>query len=319
MPAKLYNLVPIWLCLVVFAATAAEPWWDNAWQYRMPLTVIVGLDPGKNPLVVVRLERPDADLSSFRVLDGSGREIPCAAREEDGGCRFVAWRLGEVQILEKLPFMLYFSRDPKPVLAPADIPQVLPGMNLLPNSDFSRRDQAGDLADWNPTSGYGVKVPWNPENRAQARVVEKDGGKVLALSDISLVGYVTSLQEGHQYELSYQAWAEAGGGSFGVTVWMQEKDRPIPHYARRYGNYKIQSSVPATGSWSKCSASTFVYFDRASEKMMLNNKKLLPNTGGAYINMYCKGQAFLRDFRLQDVTEAAGLMVRPGEIEECPR
>ncbi len=302
------------LALLQAFAVAADSWWNPAWQYRLPVTVIVGLNPGKNPLAVLRVEKAEADLSSFRVLDNAGREIPCAAREESSTRCLVAWRLGEVQILEKLPFVIYFSRDAKPHLDPDDIPKILPGLNLLPNSDFSRRDSEGDLAEWSPTSGYGVKVPWTAEKREQTRMVEKDGQPALWLSALSLVGYVAPLQEGRQYELSYEAWLEEG--SLRVTAWMQEKDRPIPHYLKLYRNYKMQTSVPITGSWSKCSASTFVYFDRSSEKMMLNNRYLLKNTGGAYLNIHCPGRAFLRNLRLHDITEGTGLIVRPGTIEE---
>ncbi len=305
------------LFLLVSILSAAEPWWNDAWEYRLPVTVIVGLTPGENPLAVVKIAAPEADLTSFRVLDGSGKEIPCAARHDAGGCRFVAWRLGRVQILEKLPYLIYFSTAPKAAVATVDIPLVLPGMNLLPNSDFALSDSNGDLAEWSPTSGYGVKAPWTDKTRASVRREEKDAQQVLALEDITLVGYVSPLQEEHQYELSYEAFVEEG--SFALTAWMQEKDRAIPHYTKLSRNYKFQTPSVVPGAWNKSSASTFVYFDLASEKMRLNNKYLLKNTGGAYINLYCKGKVFLRNLRLQDITEAAGLIVRPEKIEKLPR
>jgi len=262
--------------------------------------VKTGMAPGKNPLVSVA-----TDLTgSLKVVDASGKDVPCAVRTDPSGRRFVAWRIVGAKMLELMDYRIVETSGPQGDLA--DIPAVLPGMNLIANADFSRRDANGDIADWAPSPrGYGIKDKWEEKWRSEIRA--KNGVLGLRGESPCLVTYVRGLEGGHVYRLSYDGLCREGRLS--STMWFQGDKGNVPNdFVPGVGNYKLSTGVSTTAKWEHVDDASYVYFDKKANRMNVNCRGLLPGTGSAYFYFYLqKGEARVRNLRFEDVTSDSGV------------
>ena len=265
----------------------------------LAITVKTGIAPGPNPLVTMAVPELKGTLE---VVDAKGRTVPCAVRMDPSGVRFVAFRLERPGILELMDFTVREVSGKQGDLA--DIPTVLPGMNLVANADFARRDENGDIADWAPSSGYGQKDRWTRESRA---AVSACGGE-MTLSNVVVVAWLRrGIVPGHVYRVSFDGYRESK--RMGVTLWFQGDCGKLPNdYIDGVGNYKNSSSVDSSGRWQHVESSTFVYFDKASERTVLGCRRLLPGTGSAYLQVKAAdGVCRIKNLRVEDITEDAGV------------
>lgn len=298
-------------------AQSGQPWWNTGWKQRIPITLKAGMSPGDDPVAAVKVADSSGEyaLSSFRLIDNQGQEVPCVVRRDLQGDYFLGWRPGRLQILEKRQYHAYFSGEEKaagPV--PDAMPDELPGMNLIPNADFSRRDGNGDLLDWAFSSkGYGIKDPWTPENRNGLKPVLEDGRKALQFEGCLVVH--VKVRSGRQYELCYEG--KYAGEGLGITVWY--RGRTIHEYLQKelqVGNYKMQTALSVQGVWQKVSASSFIYQDLKTGQPALNNLRLLTYTETAFLQITARGgPAWLAGISFSDITERGSLKIRTAEME----
>lgn len=158
---------------------SASPWWNNQWQGRIPVTVSTGMTPAENAMVSVKVNCPQAVLSSLRVVDASNNLVPSAVRQDSAGSIFIAWRIAEPQMLEELAYMIYLDKNEKAMVTePAGFPKNLPGMNLLTNIGWQKKDAAGDIESWAVCSkGEGIPDQWTAENRNRIAVENQEIGR----------------------------------------------------------------------------------------------------------------------------------------------
>ena len=263
------------------------------------LTIVAktGMAPGDNPLAVSPI---DGLKGPVEVTAADGSKVPCAVRTDGDGRRFVAFRLGEVEILQRLEFRV--SECAVAGKEPEGVPNVLPGMNLFTNPDLTRRDENGDPVGWWPSPGYGQKKKWTDENRANVRVAD---GKV-GFQNGCWVTYLTGLEEGHSYRVSFDGLSQAKRA--GLTIWYCGKDGRWPSPLPGVGNYKCSNGIPKTGSWTHIEQESFIYLDKASKRHIFNNTKLLPGTGAAYVQIWVEeGRVAVRNLRYEDVTLDTGI------------
>lgn len=262
--------------------------------------VKTGMAPGRNPLVSVATDLEGA----LKVVDADGRDVPCAVRTDPSGRRFVAWRIREAKMLELLDYRIVETPEAQKDLS--DVPAVLPGMNLIANADFSRRDENGDLADWAPSPrGYGIKDKWTEEARGNIRA--KNGILGLRGDLACAVTYVYGLVPGHVYRLSYDGLCREG--HLAATMWFQGNNGKVPNdFVPGVGNYKLSTSVSTTASWEHVEDASFVYHDNKAKRMNLNCRGLLPGTGSAYFYFLLrKGAGCVKNLRFEDVTNDSGV------------
>jgi len=283
-------------------------------SFAVSLDVLVktGMAPGRDPLVSVEF-----DLKGpVKVVDAAGREVPCAVRTDPSGRRFVAWRILGAKMLELMDYRIVESAGPQTDLA--DVPAVLPGMNLIANADFSGRDANGGIADWAPSPrGFGIKDKWDAKWRDAIRA--KDGGLELRGEYACAVTYVRGLEEGHVYRLSYDGLCREG--HLAATMWFQGDKGLIPNdFVPGVGNYKLSTAVSTTGKWEHVEDSSFVYYDDRTKRMNMNCRGLLPGTRSAYFYFYVeKGEGCVRNLRFEDITSDSGVradVVREGRSRE---
>lgn len=261
----------------------------------LALTVKTGITPGPNPLVTMAVPELNGTLE---VVDAKGRTVPCAVRTDPSGVRFVAFRLERPGILELMDFTVREISGRQGDVA--DIPAILPGMNLVANADFSQRDGNGDIVGWYPSPGYGKKDRWTSESRA---AVSACGGE-MTLSNAVVVAWLRrGIVPGHVYRVSFDGYRESK--RMGVTLWFQGDCGKLPNdYIDGVGNYKNSSSVDSSGRWQHVESSTFVYFDKASERTVLGCRRLLPGTGSAYLQVKAAdGVCRIKNLRVEDITE----------------
>lgn len=264
-------------------------------------TVKTGMAPAADALIAL----PIPELRGpVRVVDESGKVVPSAVRQDPLGVRHIAFRLKDAEMLKVLDFRAEEFSGPQEDLA--EVPGVLPGMNLIANSDFSQVNYAGDPVGWAPSSrGYGIKDDWTDVSRS--RVQAKAAS--IVLRDICLVTYVCGLEPGHVYRLSYEG--RVTGNGLGVTMWYQGRRGRLPNdYLPEIANYKTSHGIEPTGEWTTVEDSSFVYFSKASGRTVLNCRALLPNTGSGYLELGARGAvAQIRNLRFEDVTEDSGVKV----------
>lgn len=262
------------------------------------IAVKTGLAPGHDPLVT----HPIPELKGpVRVLDSKGRETPCAVRTDPSGTRYVAFRAVGAEMLEILDYRIVEGRPGCPELS--GVRDILPGMNLFANADFSQRDENGDLLGWSPSGGYGAKKPWTEKIRERIRV--KNG--ILGVRDAGLVTYVTGLETGHVYRLSFDARSEAK--MLYTSLWFRGTNGTVANdWIRGVSNYKNENTLSGTNDWQHVESSSFVYYNEKSKRLIYNNRRLLPGTGSAYFEVYMtKGRGAVRNLRLEDVTLDTGV------------
>ena len=270
----------------------------------LTLVVKTGMSPGENPLAVAPI---DGLKGAVEVVDAKGRTVPCAVRKDGDGRRFVAFRLGAVEILRRLEFRVRETAGAQADLS--DIPRNLPGMNLVVNPDLSLRDKKGDPVGWWPSPGFAKRNPWTDETRANLRTANG----VVGLQNGCWVTYLTGLEEGHVYRFSFDGLCKAKRG--GLTVWYCGKDGRWPSPLPGVGNYKSSHGISKTGEWTHVEDSSFLYFDKKAKRHILNNRELLPGTGAAYLQVYAEeGRIGLRNIRYEDVTSDSGIKVEVSEV-----
>ena len=273
---------------------------QTSFAASVDVRVKTGLAPGKDPLVSVA-----TDLQgSLTVVDAAGKRVPCAVRLDPSGRRFVAWRVVGADILEILDYRIVETEGTQEDLT--DVPDVLPGMNLIANADFSRRDAAGDIVDWSPSpEGFGIKGRWTGKDRDEIRT--KNGMLGLRGECPCVVTYVHGLQSGHVYRLSYDGLCREG--RLALSVWFQGANGNLPNDPiKGVGNYKLITGVTASSAWETVEDSSFVYEDMKTKRMNFNCRGLLPGTGSAYLSLYVKkGAGCIRNLRFEDVTIDSGV------------
>jgi len=262
------------------------------------LTVKTGMAPGADPLVTCPIDPLKAPV---HVVDAKGRETPSAVRTDPSGVPYVAFRAIGAEILQLLDYRVIEGRGKLPELA--GVPALLPGMNLVANADFSARDAAGDLLGWSPSGEYGAKAPWTDKARSRIRVK----GGTLGLENSSILTYVTGLEAGHVYRLSYDACSEAK--LFVGTLWFRgTKGTVADDWIRGVSNYKNSNDLVGTNGWQHVENASFVYFNEKTKKLVYNARELLPGTGSGYLT-FCavKGRGAIRNLRFEDVTLDTGV------------
>ena len=310
-------LLCIAAAFAVEETSAQENWWNRDWDKRVKITLNAGMTPGKEPLASARVagKTEKINLESARLIDGNGKEVPCLMKQDSCGDYFVAWKPEHLTLLVKRDYCLYFSDTAKnPGTPPEGFPDSFPGMNLIPNADFSLLDADGHPQEWAMSKrGYGLKDKWTEENKGGMKVVTVDGRRALELAADAVV-YV-NVRAGRQYELSVERKYEAG--SLGTTVWYRGKT--IHEYLARelnISNYKMQLDAIAPGKWHKSVASTFLYQDNKSRQISYGNRKLLPHTQMAFIQFTVRnGKAWISGIRFEDITDRGSLKVKTGGIE----
>lgn len=300
----------------VFAVFAAAPWWNDQWSMRLPVTVTTGMAPAENALVSVKIEAKCA-LSSIRVTDSENKVLPCAVRKDTGGNLFVAWRIAKPEMLEELVYYIYFDQNEKEKAAEAaGFPKNLPGMNLLPNPQWLIKDANGNIDQWYCSSrGYGMMDKWNEENSSKVSVVQKDGRRALKIDGITLIAFVTDLEEGHTYRMNFEGFNEAAQLTTVTALFYDHTKSPFKVH-RKYGNYKIPSGVPSPGKWHKSSASYFGYIDNSTKTVHNKENKLLPGTAGLFFEVKPRGKKvfYLANPVIEDITEIS-LDAVAGKVE----
>ena len=265
----------------------------------LTLAVKTGMSPDADPLAVAPI---DGLKGAVEVVDAKGRTVPCAVRTDGDGRRFVAFRLGAVEILRRLEFRVRECAGGQKDVP--DIPKILPGMNLIANPDLERRDANGDPIGWWPSPGYGQKKPWTDENRGNVRA--KDG--TIGFRDGCWVTYLPGLEEGHVYRFSFDGLSQAKHA--GLTIWYCGTGGKYPDPLPGVGNYKSSHGITATGSWTHVEDTSFLYFDKAAKRHIYNCRELLPGTGAAYLQVYAEeGRIGVRNLRYEDVTLDSGIKV----------
>ena len=263
----------------------------------LTLVVKTGMTPGDDPLAVSPIDGLNGPVE---VVAADGSKVPCAVRTDGDGRRFVAFRLGKVEMLKRLE---YHVREC--VVAgdePDGVPKVLPGMNLIANPGLSRRDKNGDPVGWWPSPGVAQVGKWTDETRAN---VKSDGDSV-DFKNGCWVTFVAGLEEGHVYRVSFERLANAKRA--GVIVWYCGKDGRWAPPSSGIGNYKCSKDVPKAEEWAHDEDSSFVYLDKTLKRHIFGNTKLLPGTGSAYIQVYAgEGHIALRNLRYEDVTFDSGV------------
>ena len=310
---KIYLLIAVF---AAFAAFAATPWWNNQWSMRIPVTVTTGMTPAENALVSVKIEVKCA-LSSIRVTDSENNLVPCAVRKDTGGNLFVAWRIAKPEMLEELSYFIYCDKSAKPeVTEPAGFPKNLPGMNLLPNPQWLVKDADGNIDQWYYSSkGYGMIDKWNDETRSKVSVVQKDGRHALKIDGITVIAFVTNLEEGHTYRMNFEGFNETAQLTTVTALFYDHSKSPFKVH-RKYGNYKIASGVPSPGKWLKSSTSYFGYIDNRTQAVHNKENKLLPGTAGLFFEVKPRGKKvfYLANPVIEDITEVS-LDAVAGDVE----
>ena len=262
----------------------------------LTLVVKTGMAPGDNPLAVSPIDGLNGPVE---VVASDGSNVPCAVRIDGGGRRFVAFRLGKVEILKRLEYRV--GECAVAGEEPDDVPKVLPGMNLIENPNLSRRDKDGNPVGWWPSSGHSVGT-WTDEKRANV----KSNGDSVVFRDGCWVTFVDGLEDGHVYRVSFDRLADAKRG--GVIVWYCGKDGRWASPSPGIRNYKCSKDIPKTELWTHVEDSSFVYYDKVLNRHVFGNTKLLPGTGSAYIQVYAgKGYVALQNLRYEDVTFDSGV------------
>lgn len=264
----------------------------------LDITVKTGMSPGTDPLVTCPISPLAAPV---HVLDAAGRELPSAVRTDPAGAAHVAFRAVGAQTLQLLDYRVVEGRGKADELP--GVPHLLPGMNLLENADFAARDAAGDLLGWSPSGPSGAKAEW--DEKARARVRAKDG--MLGVEDVGVLTYVTGLEAGHVYRLSFDACSTAR--RLGVTLWFRGTRGTVrDDWVKGVSNYKNQCGLTGTNAWQHIESSTFIYYDPRAKRQVRGNRELLPGTGSAFLEVYAtEGRGAIRNLRLEDVTLDTGV------------
>lgn len=267
--------------------------------FAAALTLIVktGMAPGDNPLAVSPIDGLDGPVE---VSSADGTKVPCAVRTDGDGRRFVAFRLGKVEILRRLEYRV--SECAASGREPDGIPAILPGMNLISNPDLSRRDKDGNPAGWHPTPAGHKIEKWTGKTRAN--VYAKDGS--VRFQNGCWATYIDGLEEGHVYRLSFDALVDAKRS--GVIVWYCGKDGRWTAPSPGIRNYKCSKDLARTERWTHIEDTSFVYFDKALKRHIFGNRNLLSGTGSAYIQIYAdKGCVALKNLKYEDITLDSGV------------
>lgn len=276
----------------------------------LTLVVKTGMAPGDNPLAVSPI---DGLSGPVEVTASDGSKVPCAVRTDGDGRRFVAFRLGGVEMLKRLEY--HVGECAAAGEEPDGVPKVLPGMNLIGNPDLSRRDEDGNPVGWWPSSGRSVGT-WTGGKRAN---VASEGGATV-FSNGCWMAYVDGLEEGHVYRVSFDVISDAEQA--GLIVWYCGKEGRWSAPRPGISNYKCSKDIPKTEQWTHVEDSSFVYFDNALKRHVFSNVKLLPGTGAACVQVYAKkGRVALRNLRYEDVTLDSGLkteLILPGADAAAP-
>ena len=261
----------------------------------MDIAVKTGMTPGADPLVTFPLKAP------VYVLDGAGRECPSVVRIDPSGSGHVAFRAVGAQILQLLDYRVVEGQGWLGELA--GVPSVLPGMNLFTNADFTERDAAGDILGWSPGGVGGAKAAWTDEARARIRV--KRG--VLGVENAGVVTYVTGLETGHVYRLSFDACSAAK--MLLVTLCFRGTKGTVSNdWVKGVENYKNNVDLRGTNDWQHIEKSSFVYRDARTKRLVLGSRELLPGTGSAFLEgVAIGGRGAIRNLRLEDVTFDTGV------------
>lgn len=262
------------------------------------LAVKTGLSPGADPLVSCPI---DPLAGPVHVVDAAGRETASAVRTDPSGGRHVAFRAVGAQVLEVLDYRVVEGRGTLAELP--GVPRVLPGMNLFENADFSARDAAGDLLGWRPAGPSGAKAAWDEKTRSRVRVK----GGVLGVENVGLLTYVTGLEAGHVYRLSFDACSAAK--MLLVTLWFRGTRGTVANdWVKGVSNYKNDVDLRGTNAWQHIEKSTFVYYDPRAKRQVRGNRELLPGTGSAFLEVVAvEGRGAVRNLRLEDVTSDTGV------------
>ena len=323
-------------CAMVMALAVAtgmpvlsDDWWNPAWKYRLPVRANFGMVEVANPLIVARVSRgllkqlgSEVDTNSFRLIDMQGAEVPCVVRMDAGGDFFVVWRVpGKTEILDVKKYSVYVDvkenglKEGKAYELLGDVPQVVPGMNLVSNGEFAVVEENGFPKDWSNTKGYGVREAWTEDQRKVMQTIEVDGKSCLRLTgDCHLLHAIGGLLEGRQYKLSLLGKLDPGA-SVSATVWFRKAN--LDWFRNGIGNYKTQLSLAKAGNWAPAEMATFVYADKDGN-LHYNNKYLLPGTETAYLEVVVKAQeglACLTDIRFELVGESSEMKVVVGALE----
>jgi hypothetical protein len=273
----------------------ADTWWDTAWTYRLAVRANFGMVELENPLITARISRdvlahtvPDVDTDSFRLIDAQSAEVPCAVRTDAAGDSFVAWRIqGRTGILDVRKYHVYLdskTNGRKPARtceSLADVPPVVPGMNLISGGAFAEADSQGFPKDWdNIVVDSGVKSEWTEADKASVQALSVDARNCLRLANgRSVVQAIRGLKEGLAYRFSLLGKVDPGATIL-VTVVFRRAN--LDWFRNGTGNYKMQSSLSMPGNWVPLEMSTFVYADKDGNPHC-NNTDLLPETETAYV------------------------------------
>jgi hypothetical protein len=307
----------ILISAMAWTLMAQQSWWNKDWKQRVKITLNAGMSPGEDPIASAKIASTSQkiDLSSARLIDSDGKEVPCILKKDMSGDYFIGWRPKGLKMLEKRTYYAYFGEKPtKTAETPENMPESLPGMNLIPNANFAKLDVDGHPDGWNMSSkGYGIKDKWTDANKNLMKVVVIDGKKALELGGCATV-YV-KVKADRQYRLSYDAKYDAE--YFAVTVWYRGKT--IHEYLAKelnIGNYKMSTSPGIRRKWQHVAASTFIYFDGKTKKTSMNNKKLLKYTEMAFIQLFPRnGKGWIANIRYEDVTNKGSLKTKVDELE----
>jgi len=325
------RIIPVLALVLGIAMTSsAADWWNAAWKYRLPVSVNFGMAETENPLITARIDRAalqkvvgDVDPGSFRLVDAKGVETPCVVRVDAGGDSFVVWRVpGKTVILDVRKYAVYLdskTNGPKAAKAYetlADVPPVVPGMNLVANGSFTGVDENGFPKDWNFTKGNGTKELWTDAQKEIVQVVKMDGRSCVKLGKGTVMQVIKGLKEGQSCKFSYLGKVDPGATVIATVVFRRAG---LDWFRNGIGNYKMQVPVSKPGDWAVGEASTFVYVDK-DKVSHYNNKNLLPETETAFLevtNYNPPEGAIVRvtDFRFELAGEAGEMKVSVGEIE----
>ena len=237
--------------------------------FSAALTLIVktGMSPGDNPLAVSPIDGLNGPVE-VRTADGT--KVPCAVRTDGDGRRFVAFRLGKVEILRRLEYRV--SECAASGKEPKGIPAILPGMNLISNPNLRDCDKDGNPVGWYPTPDGHKVGKWTGKIRANVQT-KHDSTR---FQNGCWATYIDGLEAGHVYRLSFDALVDAERS--GVIVWYCGKDgrwtTPLPGIR----NYKSSKDLAKTEQWTHIEDTSFVYFDKALKRHIFVNRNLLPGT-----------------------------------------